>query len=659
MENDFERGADSPRRDASESGRFENRERSAGLTARTDFTEEQFEPAETFRQAYARIREDIYSELSGKRPNKAGSLALKPGEIQTTKEASFFDISGKTERLNFPATDFSTVATARKAAEDSDRLHLEYPSGDKTRDILFDKNDEAIEIISKDDSGTVRLVNKDGKWFAKLQDLELPVPGTIEAKRNGDVSFQLSAVHIRTEKSDGSTISEKSNADGSQVSFNAENQIIKLSRKDGSREIKAGLGSDMSGAEVSADVEEAKENLLDLMRDKLPEINQKRLEEMMQKFEERMSDRAELRKLAAFKSEAEIDADLQKELKLTYDSLSEMVSKDDGGSFFDRNTRVKLAENFIYHAMEPTSIDQGPASQSDWNGHGTCWISAGQIWGMTNRPGEMADYLKQVTLNGEFTSKNSGKDDPTIRNYRFSENLLSFDGKKQESRWTIETATKEWRDDINSKTMIMGDRSPVSKIFDYTLPLLAGPRKEFDVDGGIFRTANIVGQGLTRGTQDIMYMVTGDAPVDMPTPQYSDGSLVNGDFYRSMAEKGAVHNYGPGHSRSQTVRKVDGKWYLIQDDQHSEQSDKVLGEIKDIKRWVHGDKSVQIPVNISAINLLHRKIYMGSGSADALGIAIPHGQKSGVTNQVASIQQNTYASAPARVYSLPALEISR
>jgi hypothetical protein len=314
----------------------------------------------------------------------------------------------------------------------------------------------------------------------------------------------------------------------------------------------------------------------------------------------------------------------------TYDNLRQMISQGDGGTFYDQKTRVRLAENFMYNAMEPTFIDQGPASSDDWNGHGTCWITTGEIWGMTQHPGAMADYLKQISLNGQVTTKNSGEGDSKPLTYTFSKGLLTFPGNKQEDTWTIEDRENQTR---------MGYRSPVSKIFQYTLPMLSGSRRESDVDGGLYDTADIVGQGHTRGVRDIMFMVTGDFPVDKGESGYSDGHLLknNTDFAGSMAEKGTVLNYAPGHLRSQTVRKVDDKWYLIQDDQHGENDDRVLAQITDIERWVKGERSVETPSNISAKDLLHKDLYKGSGNADRIGSVTP-GQPA---NQKPSDTNNT------------------
>ncbi|MBX9724961.1 MAG: hypothetical protein K2X81_26385, partial [Candidatus Obscuribacterales bacterium] len=421
--------------------------------------------------------------------------------------------------------------------------------------------------------------------------------------------------------------------------------------KDGGKDRLVRLGSDGGGdSALSENVAEARENLLEELKDKVPEVNYKRFQEMMQNFEKRMGDRASLRKLAGVKGADSIDDEAQKDVQGTYDNLRQMISKGSDGTFYDQKTRVKLAENFMFHAMEPTTIDQGPSSPREQNGHGTCWISSGQIWGMTQHPGAMADYLKQVTLNGQVTTKNSGEKDPNPKTYSFSSRLLSFPGGFQESKWTIESATTMWREEPGMKTEIIGDRSPVSKIFDYTLPILSGSRAEFDVDGGTYDTHNFVGRGHTRGTREILYMVTGDVPLDVAdTANQTNGHLLNKNFGKSMAEKGSILNYEPGHLKSQTVRQVDGKWWLIQDNQHGEKDDRVIAQIGNIEAWAKGDRSSERAVNLSTLELLHKKKYVGSGSADALGAVTPRKPSNPTTfNGAVSQRQNPVRSGAFR-----------
>lgn len=540
-----------------------------------------------------------------------------------------------------------SISRISDAGKDSTRTVLERKPGDGISSVEVNKDGD-ISIKRADGSSTLEQANfnsvtrdKDGSPLKVINPRGDVRTFRYDSEGPNKVPAEIVDIKKGTKGDKTESWSRKSGTTNDFITLGSDGkpklrENVKLSpdgsgdysykSKDGGKDRVARLGSGGDGGDgaLSENVEEAREGLLEELRDKLPEANYKRMETMMKNFESRMSDRAYMRKLAKVKSSDFIDDETTKEVQGTYDSIKQMVAKGSENTFFDQKTRVKLAENFMFNAMEPTCIDQGPASDRDPNGHGTCWIESGQIWGMTQHPGAMADYLKQVTLNGSYTTKNSGEKDAKSLTYTFSPKLLSFTDNKQESKWTIETATTEWRDEGNYKIQIWGDRSPVSKIFDYTLPILSGSRREFDVDGGLYETANLVGQGLTRGTRDIMYMVTGDFPVDRAFQDHSSGHLLNNNYTQSMLEKGTVLSYTTGHLRSQTVRRVDGKWYLIQDDQHSEDSDKIMGHITNIEAWARGDSSaLNTNVNINKIALMHKTPYVGSGKSDAVGTVIP------------------------------------
>lgn len=71
------------------------------------------------------------------------------------------------------------------------------------------------------------------------------------------------------------------------------------------------------------------------------------------------------------------------------------------------------------------------------------------------------------------------------------------------------------------------------------------------------------------------------------------------------------------------MRKVNDKWYLIQDDQHGQKDDRVLAQISDIERWVKGDRNTERAIDISTEDLLHKEAWKGSGAADAIGSVTP------------------------------------
>lgn len=581
------------------------------------------------------------------RPDGKESITRKDGvQLELNDQQQIDRITKGNSVRNIERNADGSISRITDENKDSKRAVLDRKPGDDISSVDISKDGD-ISIKRKDGSSTLEQANfnsvtrdKDGSPLKVINPR-----GDVRTFRYDSEGANKSPVEIidvkKGSKGDKTeSWSRKSGTSNDFITLGSDGkpkvrENVKLSpdgsgeytykNKDGGKDRVARLGGGDGGdGALSESVEEAREGLLEELKDKLPEANFKRMETMMKNFENRMADRAYMRKLAKVKSSEFIDDETTKEVQGTYDSIRQMVATGNENTFFDQKTRVKLAENFMFNAMEPTCIDQGPASDKDPNGHGTCWIESGQIWGMTQHPGAMADYLKQVTLNGSYTTKNSGEKDAKPLTYTFSPKLLSFSGNKQESKWTIETATTEWRDEGNFKTQIWGDRSPVSKIFDYTLPILSGSRREFDVDGGLYETANLVGQGWTRGTRDIMYMVTGDFPVDRSFQDHSSGHLLNNNYTQSMLEKGTVLSYTPGHLRSQTVRRVDGKWYLIQDDQHSEDSDKIMGHITDIEAWARGDKNaLNTNVNSNKIALMHKTSYVGSGNNDALGTVVP------------------------------------
>jgi hypothetical protein len=72
------------------------------------------------------------------------------------------------------------------------------------------------------------------------------------------------------------------------------------------------------------------------------------------------------------------------------------------------------------------------------------------------------------------------------------------------------------------------------------------------------------------------YWITGDVPANTPG---------RGDMRRTLLEKGAFINYWPGHMLTQQLRREGDHWVHIQDNQHGERSDYVLGRINDLAAW--------------------------------------------------------------------------
>jgi len=348
----------------------------------------------------------------------------------------------------------------------------------------------------------------------------------------------------------------------------------------------------------TGNVEDSRFNLREQMEKQLDEPRLKRMDEMMKAFEQRMVERAQARKLAKVTSPEQIDDEVSKSVSRTYDTLTQMVNSDDPNTFFDKNQRAFLAENFLFHAQDPTTMDQGAASDQDWEGHGTCWIQAAHIWGMTQRTEHMADLLKQVSLTGSYTTKNSGEKGAEPKTVQFSKNFLSFPEGYQESGWNITKASDYWDRQPGLIRKCDGDRSPVGKIFDFTLPVIGGrPQRARSMDGGTHESFTTTGNQWYTGNAEIMQMVTGDKPCDLASQGHGKNTLLDGDFRKTLLEKGSVLNYSPGHMKSLHLKQVEGKWCIIQDNQHGEYDDRIIARISDIDKWASGDRSAEQQVN--------------------------------------------------------------
>jgi hypothetical protein len=348
----------------------------------------------------------------------------------------------------------------------------------------------------------------------------------------------------------------------------------------------------------SGNVEESRMNLLEAMEKGLDEPRLKRMDEMMKAFEQRMQERAQARKLAGVTGAEAIDDDVSKTVSRTYDHIAQMVNSDEGNAFYSKEQRAFLAENFMFHAQDPTTMDQGAASNQDWQGHGTCWIQAAHIWGMTQRTDHMADLLKQVSLTGSYTTKNSGKAGEQPKTVQFSKDYLKFPEGYQETNWSISKATDTWDRQPGMMRQCDGDRSPVGKIFDYTLPVIGNRSQNArSLDGGTHESFTTTGNRWYVGNAEIMQMVTGDKPCDMASQGHGKGTLLDGDFRKTLLEKGTVLNYSPGHMKSIALKQIDGKWCVVQDNQHGENDDRIIARITDLERWAKGDRSAEQQVN--------------------------------------------------------------
>ena len=111
---------------------------------------------------------------------------------------------------------------------------ITYPDG-KTRSFGRDDDGNLNSITTKDARGERTYVKENGKWQIELDGMKVDLPGDFTLTGKGDFSTRVGADGTwKTERPDGTTFNEKSNATGSRVALNSDGQVEMITRKDGS-----------------------------------------------------------------------------------------------------------------------------------------------------------------------------------------------------------------------------------------------------------------------------------------------------------------------------------------------------------------------------------------------------------------------------------------
>lgn len=305
----------------------------------------------------------------------------------------------------------------------------------------------------------------------------------------------------------------------------------------------------------SATIEEAHYNFLDEMRMNVKDESKlERLELMMNGFEKRCSDAVELR-VAAGQSEEAAREIAEQKIAATYDHLTRMVQADDA-SVDSKETRVMLAETFMYHAWEPETVNQ--------QGWGSCWLQSGYIpCGLGKHTDDMAKVLADVSLTGKYTDRKGNS-------YEFKRDQLGIHSRADGAGWSIQNATAD-----NSQP------SPVAHRLDRTLSVMdrgagygnAGNSQRIRTGGG--------------GQREIMRRVTGDELL------YTNYPSSRKERQAMLEAGGAQRSGGPGHVATLAMRKIGENWAIVRGDQYDGR-DRVISVIRDLKQWLNTGESARI-----------------------------------------------------------------
>ncbi len=347
--------------------------------------------------------------------------------------------------------------------------------------------------------------------------------------------------------------------------------------------------------------EQNRTQLLDAFKNSaLDEPSMQRMGKMMGEFENRMASLAAMKIEAYQRKNGSCPPEMQQKIideakqkvNDTYKHLTEMVgTKQGSGELFGQKERTSLAEGLMFHLADPRTMDQGS--------NGTCWINSSTAsYGLMTQPDDMARFMKEISLTGQFQAYNNGQVGGSPTTIRFNKNQFYSTG--QERNWSISNA-------IGGSA-----RSPVGMFLDEAMTEMVGKRR---ADAGDYNG--------NWGAKRIMTMITGEAP---PAPR---GRLGNARTNRQMTqddlnvalEYGGFQIYSPGHLQSvhfvpqgkfgwgengsltlngnsmATDGSADMSGYFILDNQWGERSDFVThhvnsnGQIQDIQdqRYQHFD----------------------------------------------------------------------
>ncbi|MBY0547312.1 MAG: hypothetical protein K2W95_08475 [Candidatus Obscuribacterales bacterium] len=128
------------------------------------------------------------------------------------------------------------VKASNGSIDYDDNCHVSeitYPGG---RHRKVERQDEELKsLTTKDSEGTLKLVQRDGHWYAQTQGLETELKGGVEVDDStGDVIFGTGKDTWRREKPDGSVKLEHLTANGARVASDEQKNVESVARKDGS-----------------------------------------------------------------------------------------------------------------------------------------------------------------------------------------------------------------------------------------------------------------------------------------------------------------------------------------------------------------------------------------------------------------------------------------
>ena len=279
----------------------------------------------------------------------------------------------------------------------------------------------------------------------------------------------------------------------------------------------------------------------------------------MKVFEKRMMDQTELLIAAGVDQEAAI-RETEKAIVETYFHVGRLAGEAQSNrNLYDHRTRVRLAENMLYLAADPTDIKQG--------GQGTCWWESSWNVGLFQRnANEAARFISDVALTGQYTSTAGPLRGGANKTIRIRPEYVRINGGRDSGAWTPENARSG------------SHRSMVGMLIDQIGPPLGGQRGWGQSNAGWHSEA-----------RNILYMMTGK-------DQIRHGAFGIGRHEKiQLLKTGGWTASGSGHMWGYSMKKDprDGSWLVLKDDQY-QGNDHVIERIRDLRSWISRDVKDQV-----------------------------------------------------------------
>lgn len=279
----------------------------------------------------------------------------------------------------------------------------------------------------------------------------------------------------------------------------------------------------------------------------------------MKVFEKRMMDQTELLIAAGVDQEQAI-RETERVIVETYFHVGRLAGEAQSSkNMYDQRTRVRLAENMLYLAADPTDIKQG--------GQGTCWWESSWNVGLFQRNShQAARFVADVALTGQYTSTAGPLRGGACKTLRIRPEYVRINGGHDSGYWTPDNARRG------------SHRSMVGMLIDQIGPPLGGQRGWGQSNAGWHSEA-----------RNILYMMTGK-------DQIRHGAFGIGRHEKiQLLKTGGWTASGSGHMWGYSMKKDprDGSWVVLKDDQY-QGNDHVIERIKDLRSWITRDVKDQV-----------------------------------------------------------------